>query len=217
LFIYFATTTFDLKTPHPMLEQRIEQQFIDSADLKYQAAQVLSKPIASAIQAILACVTSGGKVLVCGNGGSAADAQHFAAEFVGRFERERPELGAIALSTDSSILTAIANDYDFDQIFSKQVRALGQSGDVLLAISTSGNSKNILKAIEAAHQREMTVVALSGKGGGKMGASLRETDVHICVPHDRTARIQEVHLLVLHCLCDGVDTQLLGDQEGNQV
>jgi len=217
LFIYFATTTFDLKTPHPMLEQRIEQQFIDSADLKYQAAQVLSKPIASAIQAILACVTSGGKVLVCGNGGSAADAQHFAAEFVGRFERERPELGAIALSTDSSILTAIANDYDFDQIFSKQVRALGQSGDVLLAISTSGNSKNILKSIEAAHQREMTVVALSGKGGGKMGASLRETDVHICVPHDRTARIQEVHLLVLHCLCDGVDTQLLGDQEGNQV
>jgi len=200
-----------------MLEQRIEQQFIDSADLKYQAAQVLSKPIASAIQAILACVTSGGKVLVCGNGGSAADAQHFAAEFVGRFERERPELGAIALSTDSSILTAIANDYDFDQIFSKQVRALGQSGDVLLAISTSGNSKNILKSIEAAHQREMTVVALSGKGGGKMGASLRETDVHICVPHDRTARIQEVHLLVLHCLCDGVDTQLLGDQEGNQV
>ena len=200
-----------------MLEQRIEQQFIDSADLKYQAAQVLSKPIASAIQAILACVTSGGKVLVCGNGGSAADAQHFAAEFVGRFERERPELGAIALSTDSSILTAIANDYDFDQIFSKQVRALGQSGDVLLAISTSGNSKNILKAIEAAHQREMSVVALSGKGGGKMGAGLRETDVHICVPHDRTARIQEVHLLVLHCLCDGVDTQLLGDQEGNQV
>jgi D-sedoheptulose 7-phosphate isomerase len=199
-----------------MLEQRIEQQFIDSADLKYQAAQVLSKPIASAIQAILACVTSGGKVLICGNGGSAADAQHFAAEFVGRFERERPELGAIALTTDSSILTAIGNDYDFDQIFSKQVRALGQSGDVLLAISTSGNSGNVLKAIEAAHQREMTVVALTGKSGGKMGASLRETDVHICVPHDRTARIQEVHLLVLHCLCDGVDTQLLGDQEGNQ-
>jgi len=128
-----------------MLEQRIEQQFIDSADLKYQAAQVLSKPIASAIQAILACVTSGGKVLICGNGGSAADAQHFAAEFVGRFERERPELGAIALTTDSSILTAIGNDYDFDQIFSKQVRALGQSGDVLLAITTSGKS-NLLNA-----------------------------------------------------------------------
>ncbi len=199
----------------PMLEQRIEQQFIDSADLKYQAAQVLSKPIAAAVQALLACVTSGGKVLACGNGGSAADAQHFAAEFVGRFERERPELGAIALTTDSSILTAIANDYDFNQIFVKQVRALGQPGDVMLAISTSGNSANILAAIEAAHEREMTIVAMTGKGGGKIGMALRDTDVHICVPHDRTARIQEVHLLVLHCLCDGVDTQLLGEQEGN--
>ena len=136
-----------------MLEQRIEQHFIDSADLKYQSAQALSKPIAAAISAILASVTSGGKVLACGNGGSAADAQHFAAEFVGRFERERPELGAIALSTDSSILTAIANDYHYDQIFSKQVRALGQSGDVLLAITTSGNSANVLAAIEAAHER----------------------------------------------------------------
>jgi D-sedoheptulose 7-phosphate isomerase len=198
-----------------MLEQRIEQQFIDSADLKYQAAQVLSKPIAAAVQALLACVTSGGKVLACGNGGSAADAQHFAAEFVGRFERERPELGAIALTTDSSILTAIANDYDFNQIYVKQVRALGQPGDVLLAISTSGNSANILAAIEAAHEREMTIVAMTGKGGGKIGMALRDTDVHICVPHDRTARIQEVHLLVLHCLCDGVDTQLLGETEGN--
>jgi D-sedoheptulose 7-phosphate isomerase len=198
-----------------MLEQQIEQHFIESADLKYQSAQVLSKPIAAAIAAILASVTSGGKVLACGNGGSAADAQHFAAEFVGRFERERPELGAIALTTDSSILTAIANDYHFDQIFSKQVRALGQSGDVLLAITTSGNSANVLAAIEAAHERDMTVVALTGKGGGKMGQTLRETDVHICVPHDRTARIQEVHLLTIHCICDGVDTQLLGYQEGN--
>jgi D-sedoheptulose 7-phosphate isomerase len=158
-------------------------------------------------------VTSGGKVLACGNGGSAADAQHFAAEFVGRFERERPELGAIALTTDSSIITAIGNDYNFDVIFAKQVRALGQPGDVLLAITTSGNSANVLLAIEAAHEREMTVVAMTGKGGGKMVAALRETDVHICVPHDRTARIQEVHLLVLHCLCDGVDSQLLGDIE----
>ena len=198
-----------------MLEQRIEQQFIDSADLKYQAAQVLAKPIAAGIQALLACVTSGGKVLACGNGGSAADAQHFAAEFVGRFERERPELGALALTTDSSILTAVANDYSYLQIFSKQVRALGQPGDVLLAISTSGNSANVMEAIEAAHEREMTIIALTGKGGGKMGAQLRDTDVHICVPHERTARIQEVHLLVLHCLCDGVDNQLLGEQEGN--
>ena len=198
-----------------MLEAIIEQQFIDSADLKFKSAQLLSKPVADAIQALLSCVTSGGKVLACGNGGSAADCQHFAAEFVGRFERERPELAAIALSTDSSILTAIANDYHFDQIYAKQVRALGQPGDVLLAISTSGNSANVIAAIEAAHQREMTVVALTGKGGGRMGAMLRETDVHLCVPHDRTARIQEVHLLTIHCLCDGVDTLLLGSQEGN--
>ncbi len=196
-----------------MLEQRIQQHFIDSADLKYQAAQSLSKPVAAAVQAVLACVTSGGKVLACGNGGSAADAQHFAAEFIGRFERERPELGAIALTTDSSIITAIANDYDFERIFSKQVRGLGQAGDVLLAFSTSGNSANILAAIEAAHEREMTVVALTGRGGGKITGALRDTDVHVCVPHDRTARIQEVHLLVLHCICDGVDAQLLGEQE----
>jgi D-sedoheptulose 7-phosphate isomerase len=196
-----------------MLEQRIQQHFIESADLKYQAAQVLTPPISAAIQAILACVTSGGKVLACGNGGSAADAQHFSAEFVGRFERERPELGAIALTTDSSILTAIANDYDYNQVFAKQVRALGQPGDVLLALSTSGNSANVLAAIESAHEREMTVVALTGRGGGRMGQALRETDVHICVPHERTARIQEVHILALHCICDGVDAQLLGDQE----
>ncbi|HWI81412.1 phosphoheptose isomerase [Ramlibacter sp.] len=196
-----------------MLEQRIQQHFIDSADLKYQAAQTLSKPIAAAVQAMLACVTSGGKVLACGNGGSAADAQHFAAEFVGRFERERPELGAIALTTDTSILTAIANDYDFERVYAKQVRALGQAGDVLLALSTSGNSANVLAAIEAAHEREMTVVALTGRGGGRIANALRETDVHVCVPHDRTARIQEVHLLTLHCICDGVDAQLLGEQE----
>ena len=196
-----------------MLEQRIQQHFIDSADLKYQAAEALSKPIAAGVQALLACVTSGGKVLACGNGGSAADAQHFAAEFVGRFERERPELGAIALTTDSSILTAIANDYQFNAVFAKQVRALGQPGDALLAISTSGNSANVLAAVEAAHEREMVVLAMTGRGGGQIGRVLRETDVHICVPHDRTARIQEVHLLVLHCLCDGVDAQLLGEQE----
>jgi len=196
-----------------MLEARIQQHFIDSADLKYQSAEALSKPIVAAVQAMLACVTSGGKVLACGNGGSAADAQHFSAEFVGRFERERPELGAIALSTDSSIVTAIANDYDYSVIFSKQVRALGQAGDVLLAISTSGNSANVIAAIEAAHEREMSVVALTGRGGGKIGNLLRETDVHICVPHERTARIQEVHILALHCICDGVDAQLLGEQE----
>ena len=196
-----------------MLEQRIEQHFIDSADLKYQTAQTLAAPIAAAIHAVLASVTSGGKVLACGNGGSAADAQHFAAEFVGRLERERPGLAAIALTTDSSILTAIANDYGFDFIFSKQVQALGNAGDVLLAITTSGNSANVLEAVKAAHERDMIVVALTGRNGGKLAQMLRETDVLICVPHERTVRIQEVHLLALHCLCDGVDAQLLGDME----
>ena len=198
-----------------MLEQRIQQHFIDSADLKYQSAEVLSKPIAAAVQAILTCITGGGKVLACGNGGSAADAQHFSAEFIGRFERDRPELAAIALTTDTSILTAIANDYDFNVVFSRQVRALGQPGDILLAISTSGNSGNVLAAIEAAHEREMVVVGLSGRGGGKMNHALGDTDVHICVPHDRTARVQEVHILALHCICDAVDAQLLGEQEAN--
>ena len=196
-----------------MLEQRIQQQFFDSADLKYAAAEILSKPIADAVSAVVGSITGGGKVLACGNGGSASDAQHFAAEFIGRFERERPGLAAIALTTDSSILTAVGNDYSFDAIFSKQVQALGSPGDVLLAISTSGNSANVLAAVEAAHAKEMTVIALTGRGGGKMGEQLTETDVHICVPHERTARIQEVHLLVLHCLCDAVDLQLLGEQD----
>jgi D-sedoheptulose 7-phosphate isomerase len=196
-----------------MLEQRIQQQFFDSADLKYAAAEVLSKPIADAVSALVGCITAGGKVLSCGNGGSAGDAQHFAAEFVGRFERERPGLAAVALTTDTSILTAIGNDYDFNSIFSKQVQALGVPGDVLLAISTSGNSGNVLAAVEAARAKEMTVIALTGHKGGKLRELLQETDVMICVPHDRTARIQEVHLLVLHCLCDAVDLQLLGEQE----
>ncbi|KNZ31242.1 MAG: phosphoheptose isomerase [Methylibium sp. NZG] len=196
-----------------MLEQRIQQQFFDSADLKYAAAELLSKPIADAVSAVVGCITAGGKVLACGNGGSASDAQHFAAEFVGRFERERPGLAAIALTTDTSILTAIGNDYDFNSIFAKQVQALGSPGDVLLAITTSGNSANVLAAVEAAHAKEMTVVALTGHTGGKMRGLLLETDVHICVPHERTARIQEVHILTLHCLCDAVDLQLLGEQE----
>ena len=208
-----------------MLEQRIEKNFIDSADLKYQAAQLLAKPIAEATEALLACVTNGGKVLVCGNGGSAADAQHFAAQFIGRYERERPELAAVALTADSAILTAIANDFDFSQVFAKQLRALGTGGDVLLVMSASGNCVNVIQAIEAAQERDMIVIALTGnkdgnkdsskdsKGGGKIGAMLSETDVHICVPHERTARIQEVHQLALHCLCDGVDAMLLGDQE----
>jgi len=196
-----------------MLEQRIQQQFFDSADLKYAAAEILSKPIADAVNAVVGCITAGGKVLACGNGGSASDAQHFAAEFVGRFERERPGLAAIALTTDTSVLTAIGNDYDFNSIYSKQVQALGAPGDVLLAITTSGNSANVLAAVEAARAKEMTVIALTGRGGGRLRERLGETDVHICVPHERTARIQEVHILVLHCLCDAVDLQLLGEQE----
>jgi D-sedoheptulose 7-phosphate isomerase len=196
-----------------MLEQRIQQQFFDSADLKYQAAETLTRPIAAAVQAVMGCITAGGKVLACGNGGSASDAQHFAAEFVGRFERERPGLAAIALTTDSSILTAVGNDYDFAQVFAKQVQALGTPGDVLLALSTSGNSANVLAAVEAAHAKDMTVIALTGRGGGKLGALLTDTDVHICVPHERTARIQEVHILAIHCLCDAVDLQLLGEQD----
>ena len=196
-----------------MVQQRIQQQFFDSADLKYAAAEPLSKSIAEAVDAVMGSITGGGKVMACGNGGSAADAQHFAAELVGRFERERPGLAAIALTTDTSILTAIGNDYDFAAIYSKQVQALGQPGDVLIAISTSGNSANVLAAIEAAHAREMTVVALTGRTGGGLRALLSDTDVLIAVPHDRTARIQEVHLLSLHCLCDAIDFQLLGEQE----
>jgi len=146
-------------------------------------------------------------------GGSASDAQHFAAELVGRFERERPELPALSLSTDTSLLTAIGNDYSFEQVFAKQVRALGAKGDVLLAISTSGNSPNVAAAAIAAQEREMRVVALTGKGGGRLGELLAPGDVHICVPHPRTMRIQEVHLLVVHCLCDAIDATLLGDEE----
>lgn len=198
-----------------MLEQRIQQQFFDSADLKYQSAEVLTRPVAEAVHAIVGCITAGGKVLACGNGGSASDAQHFAAEFVGRFERERPGLAALALTTDSAVLSAVSNDYGYAQVFAKQVQALGQPGDVLLALTTSGNSANVLAAVDAARQKDMTVVALTGRGGGKLREKLIETDVHVCVPHDRTARIQEVHGLVIHCLCDAVDLQLLGEQDNS--
>ncbi|SBP87963.1 DnaA initiator-associating factor for replication initiation [Thiomonas delicata] len=199
--------------PIAMLEQRIQQQFQESAQLKQQSAGLLAEPVAQAVACIANAVSNGCKILVCGNGGSAADAQHFAAELVGRFERERPELAAIALTTDTSVLTALANDFGFDQVFSRQVRALGQPGDVLVAISTSGNSPSVIEAVRAAQERELLVVGMSGKGGGQMTALLRDIDVHLCVPHDRTARIQEVHLLMLHCICDGVDWTLMGDPE----
>jgi D-sedoheptulose 7-phosphate isomerase len=193
------------------LTQRIRNHFADSAETKLAAADVMAPLIARAASLMTDCLLADGKILACGNGGSAADAQHFAAEMVGRFERERPELPAISLVTDTSILTAIANDYDFSQVFAKQVRALGRAGDVLLAISTSGNSANVSIAIDAAHEREMRVIALTGKGGGRMGELLLPTDVHLCVPHAVTARIQEIHLLAIHCMCDAIDVSLLGD------
>jgi len=193
------------------LTQRIRSHFAESAETKLAAVDIMAPLIARAATLMTDCLLADGKILACGNGGSAADAQHFAAEMVGRFERERPELPAISLATDTSILTAIANDYDFAQVFAKQVRALGRAGDILLAISTSGNSGNVSVAIDAAHEREMRVVALTGKGGGRMGELLTPGDVHLCVPHSVTARIQEVHLLAIHCICDAIDTSLLGD------
>ena len=194
------------------LVARISQHFNDSAQAKLAAMEALAGPIALAVEAMVATLLGGNKIMACGNGGSAADSQHFAAELLNRFEKERPPLAAVALTTDTSTLTSIANDYAFDQVFAKQVRALGQAGDVLLAISTSGNSPNVIEAIRAAHEHDVRVVALTGKDGGKIALLLRETDVSICVPSPRTARIQEIHLLTLHCLCDGIDCMLLGDE-----
>ena len=195
------------------LEARIEAHFADSAKLKQESAKLLAAPIARAAGLMAASLKSGGKILACGNGGSAADAQHFAAELVNRFERERPPLASIALTTDTSTLTSIANDYGYEQVFDKQLHALGRKGDVLLAISTSGKSPSVLAAVRAARELGLRSVALTGNGGGPMAGLLAAEDVHICVPHTRTMRIQEVHLLVLHCLCDGIDTQLFGDKQ----
>jgi D-sedoheptulose 7-phosphate isomerase len=189
---------------------RISENFSESAHLKLQAMDALAGPIAAAAERMVQCLKNDNKIMSCGNGGSAADSQHFAAELVNRFEMERPPLSAIALTTDTSTLTSIANDYDFDQVFSKQVRALGHAGDLLLAISTSGNSRNVLAAMRAAHEMKIGVIALTGRNGGKMAEALLHTDIHICVPAQSTARIQEVHLLTLHCLCDAIDCLLMG-------
>ena len=195
------------------LEAQVASHFADSARLKLEAAKLLSAPIARAIGLMAASLKAGGKILACGNGGSAADAQHFAAELVNRFERERPPLAGLALTTDSSALTSIANDYSYEQVFEKQLRALARKGDVLLAISTSGNSASVVAAMRAARELGVATVALTGRGGGKMAEHLAPGDVHVCVPHARTMRVQEVHLLALHCLCDGIDTQLFGAQK----
>jgi D-sedoheptulose 7-phosphate isomerase len=190
---------------------RVAELFNDSIEIKQRAAEVLCPVVAEVAEALIKCLVEGHKVLVCGNGGSAADAQHFAAEMLNRFEAERPGLPAIALTTDSSTLTSIANDYQFSDVFARQVRALGQSGDVLLCITTSGGSANIVSAIEAAHDRDMPVVLLSGRDGGAAAVALAQGDLEIRVPSGSTARTQEVHILVLHCLCDLIDRSLLGE------
>ena len=191
------------------LRQRASQHFLDSIAVKQEAEKTLPDLVAQGVLAMTSCLQSGGKVMACGNGGSAADAQHFAAELMGRFERERQELAAIALTTDSSILTAVGNDYSYDEVFSKQVRGLGKKGEILLAISTSANSKNVVKAIEAAKKIGIKIIALTGNGGGKIATLLDKDDIHLCAPSTRTARIQETHLVLLHGLCDGVDHILL--------
>lgn len=190
---------------------RVAELFSDSIEIKQRAAEVLCPVVAEVAEALIKCLVEGHKLLVCGNGGSAADAQHFAAEMLNRFEAERPGLPAIALTTDSSTLTSIANDYQFSDVFARQVRALGQSGDVILCITTSGGSANIVSAIEAAHDRDMPVVLLSGRDGGAAAVALAQGDLEIRVPSDSTARTQEVHILVLHCLCDLIDRSLLGE------
>lgn len=198
-----------------MLEQRIQQRFIDSADLKYSWAEPLTRPVAAALQALLAGVTGGGKVLVCGNGASGALAQYAAALLVGGFERARPELPALALGADAATLTAVARRGDYADALAAQVRALGAPGDVLLVLTSNGQALNLLRAAEAAHERDISVVALTGCGGGELGRQLSDTDVQVCVPSDNAAHIHEAHLLVLHCLCDGLDQQLLGDEENS--
>lgn len=193
------------------MTSRMTSHFDDAIDTFKASSRELAAPLAGAVDILFGALANNAKILACGNGGSAADAQHFVAELVGRFERDRLPLASIALNTDTSILTAVGNDYGYDAVFERQVNALGQPGDVLVAISTSGNSNNVIKAIEAAHDREMVVIALTGKGGGVITDILQETDIHLCVPSDRTMRIQEVHILLLHALCDGIDALLLGD------
>ena len=190
----------------------LKQHFVEGIELRRQMAETMPAAIASAGAALAQALKAGRKALACGNGGSAADSQHFAAEIVGRFERERPGMPAIALTVDTSAITAIANDYDWNSVFAKQVQALGQAGDVLLAISTSGNSKSVVEAIKSAHARKMRVIALTGRDGGAMGQMLGANDHHLNVAHPRTMRVQEIHLLVIHCLCEVVDNVIFGEK-----
>jgi D-sedoheptulose 7-phosphate isomerase len=191
----------------------LKKHFDEGIELRRLMAETMPAGIARAGVALAEAMRAGHKALACGNGGSAADSQHFAAEMLGRFERERPGLPAIALTTDTSALTAIANDYDFDRVFSKQVEALGNAGDILLAISTSGNSKNVIAAVKAAQARNLAVIALTGRDGGAMGKMMRPQDFHLNVAHPRTMRVQEIHLLVIHCLCEVVDNVLFGEKK----
>ena len=195
-----------------MSVERIQQHFRESAAVQREAIDTLAFPVAAAIDVLFGALANGSRILACGNGGSAANAQRLVATLVGQFERERPGLPAISLDANALTLTAIGNSSAFEEIYSKQVRALGQAGDVLVVISTSGNSVNLLAAIQEAHEREMFVVALTGSGGGVIGEVLADTDIQICVPSERAARIQEVHLLTIHCLCDGIDAMLLGEE-----
>jgi phosphoheptose isomerase len=190
--------------------ERIKQNFSASIQTKIASADLLPQIISQAAEVMVNGLLSGNKILSCGNGGSAGDSQHFAAEMLNRFENERPSLPAIALTTDTSTITSIANDYSYSDIFSKQIKALGQRGDILLAITTSGNSVNILKAIEAAHDRQMQVIALTGREGGEIPGLLHEGDIEIRVPANSTSRVQETHLLIIHCLCDLIDYRLFG-------
>jgi D-sedoheptulose 7-phosphate isomerase len=191
------------------MQARVLEHFQQSIDVKH-ASQSLAPEIVRAAEAMVASLLQDGKILSCGNGGSAADSQHFSAELLGRFEMERPGLPAVALTTDTSTLTALANDYGYEDVFAKQVRALGRDCDVLLAISTSGNSENVLRAIAAAQSRGMSVVALTGGDGGRIGPALATRDIEIRVPSQRTSRIQETHILIIHCFCDLIDAGLLG-------
>jgi D-sedoheptulose 7-phosphate isomerase len=191
---------------------RIKTHMLESAEVKRLAAEYLGPVIAAAGDAMVQCLIGNNKILSCGNGGSAGDAQHFSSEMLNRYERDRPSLPAIALTTDTSTLTSIANDYSYAEIFAKQIKGLGQAGDILLAISTSGHSLNILRAIETAHDRQMAVIALTGRDGGAIAELLKPNDIEIRVPSDRTARIQEVHLLIIHCLCDMIDQSLFGQE-----